>query len=485
MKLPNAGHLKPYPEMKNSGIEWLGEIPEQWSLLPPKRVLRPEASGVSIIKNTASGEYKIGYVPAFSASGQDIWLPAASHHGDALVLSAVGARCGKTFRTSGDWGVVANTQILRPRKTQNRDFWWYVTNSPDWWERAGAAQPFVRVSSTLNRTWAIPPLPEQTAIVRFLDHADRRIRRYIRAKQKLIALLEEQKQAIIHQAVTGQIDIRTGEPYPAYRPSGVEWLGDVPEDWEVVPLRRVTLDSCDGPFGSGLKSSHYTEEGIRVVRLQNIGHGEFKDSDAAFISSEHYSSLGDHSVISGDVLIAGLGDNNHPAGRACVAPENIIPAMVKADCFRFRLNQTRIQPRFAALQLTATAPVTSALLSTGATRQRTNLQATSGRAIGIPSVPEQNLIVKYITAEVSGIGGAQVAVQREIDLLHEYRTRLIADVVTGKLDVREAAAELPEVDPLAEDDLDGTIHDRENSNPDELDAEKSAEEYTIEKEVTV
>ena len=83
---------------------------------------------------------------------------------------------------------------------------------------------------------AVPPLPEQTAIVRFLDHADRRIRRYIRAKQKLIALLEEQKQAIIHQAVTGQIDVRTGQPYPAYKPSGVEWLGDVPAHWEIGDL---------------------------------------------------------------------------------------------------------------------------------------------------------------------------------------------------------------------------------------------------------
>ncbi len=305
-----------------------------------------------------------------------------------------------------------------------------------------------------------PPLPEQAAIVRFLDHADRRIRRYIRAKQKLIALLEEQKQAIIHQAVTGQIDVRTGQPYLAYKDSGVGWLGNVPEDWDVVPLRRVTLDSCDGPFGSGLKSSHYTEQGIRVVRLQNIGHGEFKDSDAAFISPEHYSSLGDHSVISGDVLIAGLGDNNHPAGRACVAPEKIIPAMVKADCFRFRLNQARIQPRFAAVQLTATSTVASAVLSTGATRQRTNLQATSGRSIGIPSQTEQNLIVKYITAEMAGIEGSQAAVHREVELLREYRTRLIADVVTGKLDVRGASDKLPELDKLAEDNVDDPIdHD--------------------------
>ena len=75
--------------------------------------------------------------------------------------------------------------------------------------------------------------------------------------------------------------------------------------------------------------------------------------------------------------------------------------------------------------------------------------------------------------------------RREIDHLREYLTHLIADVVTGKLDVREAAAELPEVDPLAEDDLDSTIHDRENSNLGELDTEKSAAEYTIAKEVTV
>ena len=130
----------------------------------------------------------------------------------------------------------------------------------------------------------LPPRCEQIAIVRFLDHADRRIRLYIRAKEKLIALLEEQKQAIIHEAVTGRIDVRTGWPYSAYKDSGVGWLGDVPANWQVAQLRRMAVDRCDGPFGSGLKSSHYTENGIRVVRLQNIGHGEFRDSDTAFIS---------------------------------------------------------------------------------------------------------------------------------------------------------------------------------------------------------
>ena len=303
----------------------------------------------------------------------------------------------------------------------------------------------------LDAPFPIPPPAEQTATVRFLDHADRRIRRYTRAKEKLIALLEEQKQAIIHQAVTGQMDVRTGQPYPAYKPSGVEWLGDVPEIWNTIPLQRVTLDRCDGPFGSGLKSSHYVDEGIRVVRLQNIGHGEFNNSDIAFISPEHYATLGDHSVEPGDVLIAGLGDPNHPAGRACVVATGIGPAMVKADCFRFRLDRDLVDPKFISLQLTATARVASAILSTGATRQRTNLRSTLAKAIAIPSLHQQALIAEYARARALQIDSAKKATKKQIARFHEYRTRLIADVVTGKLDVREAAAALPEVDPLADD----------------------------------
>ena len=90
-----------------------------------------------------------------------------------------------------------------------------------------------------HRRVVVPPLSEQVFIVRFLDHADRRIRRYIRAKQKRIALLEEQKQAIIHQAVTGRMDVRTGRPYPAYKSSGAEWLGEVPEHWHVKRSKRA------------------------------------------------------------------------------------------------------------------------------------------------------------------------------------------------------------------------------------------------------
>ena len=487
--------LKPYPKLKDSRVQWLGEVPGHWEVSKIKSLARPgyktfvdgdwiespyiTPDGIRLIQtgNIGTGEYRekgFRYISeetfknfcCTEVEPDDILI---CRLGEPVARTCLAPRIGKRMITSVD------VCILKPRAEANAKFFVYSMSSRrylDWVGSLVRGSTRDRVSRSMLGSFAVPVPPplEQTAIVRFLDDADRRIRRYIRAKQKLIGLLEEQKQAIIREAVTGQIDVSTGRPYPAYKDSGVRWLGKVPEHWEVVQLRRVAVDRCDGPFGSGLKSLHYTRHGIRVVRLQNIGHGEFKSSDVACISPEHYSSLGDHSVMPGDILVAGLGDDNHPAGRACVAPENIAPAMVKADCFRFRPDRHRVEPRFVALQLTSTAATASALLSTGATRQRTNLQSTSSRAITIPTIHEQSLVVEYSALETSTIRSAQETAIKEMVYLREYRTRLTADVVTGKLDVREAAARLPEADPLEDEVVVEAVNIDVDSNPEEREA---------------
>ena len=473
--------LTPYPAMKDSGVPWLGAVPEHWRLPRLGALLRErgETNGDGRVSEVLSVLREKGVIP-YAEKGnignkksEDISRYKVVRPDDIIVncMNVIIGSVGLS-RYTGCLSPVYYVLTRRSKRDHPRYLNAYFQTRP--FQKSlvrignGILAHRMRIPMELLKCepFPRPPFEEQAAIVLFLDYADRRIQRYIRAKQRLITLLEEQKQALIHRAVTRGLDQNV-----RLKPSGVEWLGYVPEHWDVVPLRRVALDRCDGPFGSGLKSSHYTEEGIRVVRLQNIGQGEFKDSDTAFISPEYYSSLGDHSVLAGDILIAGLGDNNHPAGRACVAPESILPAMVKADCFRFRLSQTRVEPRFAALQLAATATAASALLSTGATRQRTNLQSTSARAIGIPTVPEQVLIVEHITCKTSGMSAAEESARREIALLREYRTRLITDVVTGKLDVREAAARLPdeveEPEPL---DVTDTLTDGEDEPADDLDA---------------
>ena len=438
-------NLKPYPAYKDSGVRWLGKVPEHWEVMPVKRALRPQSCGNAAIKNTAVATPLDGYAPAFSASGQDVWLPRALHRGSALVLSAVGARCGKTFRADGEWGVVANTHILWPRAGQNRDYWWYVTNNEAWWDKAGAAQPFVRVSATLERSWVIPPLPEQTAIVRFLDYMDRRIRRSIRAKQKLIKLLEEYRQALIHQAVTGKIDVRTGKPYCAYKDSGVPWLGKVPEHWETCRLKSRLVKN-----DSGIWHEHHDPFGTIVLRSteQTVSGGWKIVNPARLQLSDVERKI--YLLQVGDLVVTKSSGSPNHIGKTSLVTEDVAALGCAFSNFmqRLRLGENT-DPKLVWYYLNSPMGREQLVFQSTTTTGLGNL---NGKILGsciiaLPPLPEQTAIVECLDAQTAKLDAAIAAARRKIELLREYRERLIADVVTGKVDVRQVAAQLPEEPP--------------------------------------
>jgi type I restriction enzyme S subunit len=223
--------------------------------------------------------------------------------------------------------------------------------------------------------------------------------------------------------------------YPLYKSASAEWMGRIPAHWKDAALRRVTRSMCDGPFGSDLKSSHYSETGVRVIRLQNIGSAEFRADDAAFIDVQYFNSLGGHDARPGDLLIAALGDENHPVGRACVLPDNVDLAMVKADCFRFRLDTSRLRAKFGAYFLSSTiARAGFALLTRGATRERVNLSSVAAISIPLPSPHEQDAIIGFLDRETTKID-ALIAKQTEfLTLLDEHRRASVTETVTKGLD---------------------------------------------------
>lgn len=227
----------------------------------------------------------------------------------------------------------------------------------------------------------------------------------------------------------------TFRPYPTYKNSEAEWLGAVPAHWQLLSLARVTVEKCDGPFGSGLKSEHYSDEGVRVVRLQNIREGWFDGSDAAFVDEQYYGTAlgGAHDVIHGDLLVAGLGDERNTVGRACVAPSEIQPAMVKADCFRFRLNTQRALTGFIAAQLTAGAPYDAGILSSGSTRSRISLSEMATRKIALPPLGEQSAVVAFLDRETAKIDALVTEQKRLIELLKEKRKTVVSQSVTKGL----------------------------------------------------
>ena len=264
MNIMMTSGLKPYPAYKDSGVEWLGEVPVHWDIRRVKYLLK------ECDTRSTDGSEELLRVSQYTG----VTLRSPTNNGndpDTRAASLVGYKrvepndlvVNIMLAWNGSLGVSQFRGIASPaycvyRFSANSHPWYFhhLLRSPTYKVRiksnsTGVVESRLRLyTDDLYRLEAlVPPVTEQTAIVRFLDHADRRIRRNIRAKQKLIVLLEEQKQAIIHQAVTGQIDVRTGKPYPDYKASGVEWLGEVPEHWKWCRLRNVVSLVTTGSRG--------------------------------------------------------------------------------------------------------------------------------------------------------------------------------------------------------------------------------------------
>ena len=313
--------------------------------------------------------------------------------------------------------------------------------------------------------FASPSLPEQAAIVRFLDHADRRIRRYIRAKQKLIALLEEQKQAIIHQAVTGQIDVRTGQPYPSYKDSGVEWLGEVPAHWEVIPFKQ-RVGFQEGP---GIMAADFRESGVPLLRISclrkevaTLGGCNYLDPDMVGKRWNHFA------VKEGDYLLSASAST----GAVALAAAEVAGAIPYTGIIRLWARSQQTVMEYVRLFMNSRLFQDQIdLAKSGVGIEHFGPKHLNMMVMVLPPVAEQEAIVNAFKNAIIPLTEATAGAHREINLLREYRTRLIADVVTGKLDVREAAAELPEVDPLgAESTLGDTFDTDTELDSAELDA---------------
>jgi restriction endonuclease S subunit len=191
---------------------------------------------------------------------------------------------------------------------------------------------------------------------------------------------------------------------------------------------------ADGPFGSNLKTEHYRVGGARVVRLQNIGRGEFLDDDKAYVSDEHYRMLFRHAVRPDDMIVAALGDGARPAGRACLIPAGFGPGMVKADCFRVRLPSESADPRFLMHWLNSPQHLKGiSRLMRGATRPRFTLRMLRDTEVPMPPLPVQERIARETDKRLSVSHAGRVASQKVADALDALPTALLRRAFRGEL----------------------------------------------------
>ncbi|NLX48592.1 MAG: restriction endonuclease subunit S [Methanospirillum sp.] len=424
--------LSPYPEYRPSAVEWLGDVPAHWDILPGRACFTEKKEpntglkestvlSLSFGKIVVKPEEKLhGLVPESFETYQvvdpgDIIIRPTDLQNDWNSLR---------FALSSHRGIITSAYLcFHTEEVLDRRYGHLLLHTYD------LKKIFYGLGSGLrqNLNWSdfkylpctIPSLPEQAAIIQFLEHADRRIRRAVSAKRRLIALLNEEKQAVIHRAVT-----RGLEPDVPLKPSGVEWLGDVPAHWDIRRLKWALRlqrgydlpqeKRLPGPYpvvsSGGIIDTHheYRTEGPGVVM------GRYGSTEAVFFITENFWPHNTSLFVTdfqgnlpqwGYYLLRAISKGDY-SGKSAV------PGINRKDLFEI--------------------------------------------SVPVPPIKDQMRIVPFLIAAEDQNHLRIVAAQKEIDLLLEFRTRLIADVVTGKFDVRAAAAALPDEadEPAILDDVD-------------------------------
>ncbi|MCB0711739.1 MAG: restriction endonuclease subunit S [Ignavibacteriae bacterium] len=447
--------LKPYSHMKDSGVEWLGQVPEHWEVRRGKYLFS------SIDRRSATGEEELltvsskhGVVPRKSANVTMFAAESYVGHklcwpGD-LVINSLWAWAGG-LGVSEHHGIVSTAYgVYRHNiEVSSRFVHELVRSVPFHWElrvrSKGVWTSRLQLTdeSFLGAEFPIPTLPEQTAIVKYLNHVDRKVKRFIRAKRKLIALLEEQKQVIIHNAVTRGLD-----PNVPMKDSGVEWLGEVPEGWKVVTMGAAVRSIQTGPFGSQLHAADYITGGVPVINPSHLAGGQIVADPSVSVSSEKAAELTRHKLRVGDIVAARRGE----LGRCALVTDHEAGWLCGTGCLRIRPKSEMLEPSYLEILFGSQGiRDTLSLSSIGATMDNLNAGMVSRLRLPCPPVEDQRQILDMIRIWDKMVANASGTTHHEITLLNEYRTRLISDVVTGKLDVREAAAALP--DEVEEEEL--------------------------------
>ena len=430
--------LKPYAEYTDSGHDWLGTLPAHWGQLRAKCLFREvdersktgkeELLSVSHITGVTPRRLKtVTMFLAESNVGHKVCRP-----GDLVIntLWAWMAALGVTRHTGivspayGVYRLIADSGILPAYADHLLRTPLYAAEYQRRSTGVNSSRLRLYPEQFLRTPVLVPLLVEQVAIVRFLDWANGRLERAIWAKRKVIALLTEQKQATIHRATTRGLNSNV-----ALKPSGVPWLGDIPQHWDVRKLKHVTQFVNGLPF----KPGDWKAEGVPIIRIQNLNGSEAfnytnrKDLPAALL------------IQPGELMFAWSGNRGTSFGSfewtkgfAGYLNQHI-----------FKLFGYTLPKRYFYYVLRAVTRHVEE--QAGGIIGLVHVTKPELGSVVVPLAPhaEAEAIARYIDLATEAVDRVISRLNREIGLLREYRTRLIADVVTGKLDVRDAIAQLP------------------------------------------
>jgi type I restriction enzyme S subunit len=441
-----------YPDYKDSGVEWLGEVPRHWEVLALKKsfkivggstpksenesywdgeILWATPSDLSKRESIYMGETQRKITDAGLASCGTSMVPASS------IILSTRAPIGSLAIAEKDMCTNQGCKSLVPMKRTNTEYFAHLLSiSTTELNVRGKGTTFLELSSDELGAFKTPapPFAEQTQIAAFLDRETAKIDGLVAEQRRLMALLKEKRQAVISHAVTQGLN-----PHAPMKPSGNKWLGDVPAHWIVCCLKHIKAEVknafVDGPFGSNLKSEHFIDDGdVYVIESSFATQGRIDMYSLKTISNEHFFKINRSETRGGDIVIAKIGAQY---GKASILPNLDKPAVVSGNSLKLTINQKSCNVKFVNWHL-------ANLKELGVMEDIVNATAQPALSLGemnnlpmlVPPRNEQVAIVQFLNEKLSEFDTLTAETQRAIDLLAERRTALISAAVTGQIDVR-------------------------------------------------
>jgi type I restriction enzyme S subunit len=444
-----------YEAYKDSGVEWLGEIPAHWVTKKLKYIGEIYAGLAGKKGDDFSKEPKAGFLPfvpftsianatvvaqryqyvsvrpyeeqSFVKANDILFLMSSETLDDIAKCSLYIGDEQPLYLNSFCKGFRIKSKNSSPKfinyLLQSDNYRYYFGTVARGFTRINLKQEFVNGASVL-----LPPLFEQTAISAFLDSKIAQIDQAVAIKEKQIALLKERKQILIQNAVTRGLN-----PDAPMHDSGVEWIGEIPAHWSCSRLKMHSKVQSGITLGKSYIHKNFVE--MPYIRVANVQNGYFKLDDIALISLPRYE-IPRYLLQNGDILVTEGGDIDK-LGRGTVWRDEIKPCLHQNHVFAIRVNQSILDQDFVSNFL-ATDMARKYFINTAT--KTTNLASTNRTHLGnlylpIPSLKEQLDIVVYIETESAKIDQAISIQQQQIGKLKEYKATLINSAVTGKIKV--------------------------------------------------
>lgn len=438
----SARAYKPYAAYKDSGVEWLGEIPAEWEVKRLK-VVAPISAAKMIEKPDGTTYVGLENVESWTSrllldnQPESVDSVVVAFRSGDVLFGKLRPYLAKVARPDFDGVCTSEILPLRPSEEIDGNFLRYALLNAQFIDALnaltyGTKMPRVSPDQIGTAPTAVPSLPEQRAIATFLDRETARIDALVAKKERLITLLQERRTALITRAVTKGLD-----PAAPMKDSGVEWLGEIPAHWELKPLRTTVISCQNGVWGDDPDGDRDVVC-VRVADFDRVALGvDISDPTLRAIEPRVVAERG---LRSGDLLLEKSGGGeNQPVG-AVVIYSHSTTAVCSNFVARVVVSDT-CDPQFLVYLHKA---LYAMRVNTRHIKQSTgiqNLDSSSyfGESVGVPTFAEQRVIAAQLARDTARIDDLMSRIQAAISRLHELRTALISAAVTGKIDVREAA----------------------------------------------